>query len=120
MSSGRHVPRLTSTASRHPASSRRTPPPSARSCTSRGRAAGPALAEFTALFHACNSVLWAAYRRGDLSLDELRLERFAAVTGRLAAAGAPVRWDGDFPGMRRFYSEDPFGNRLEFLEPVAS
>jgi catechol 2,3-dioxygenase-like lactoylglutathione lyase family enzyme len=37
--------------------------------------------------------------------------------GRLTAAGYPVRWDDDFPGMRRFYSEDPHGNRLEFLEP---
>jgi hypothetical protein len=35
---------------------------------------------------------------------------------RLSAAGYPVRWDEDFPGMRRFYSEDPHGNRLEFLE----
>jgi hypothetical protein len=38
---------------------------------------------------------------------------------RLSAAGYPVRWDWDFPGMRRFYSEDPHGNRLEFLEPLA-
>jgi catechol 2,3-dioxygenase-like lactoylglutathione lyase family enzyme len=38
---------------------------------------------------------------------------------RLRAAGAPVRYDEDFPGMRRFYSEDPHGNRLEFLEPIA-
>jgi catechol 2,3-dioxygenase-like lactoylglutathione lyase family enzyme len=37
---------------------------------------------------------------------------------RLAAAGYPVTFDGDFPGMRRFYSEDPHGNRLEFLEPL--
>ena len=37
---------------------------------------------------------------------------------RLSMAGYPVRWDEDFPGMRRFYSEDPHGNRLEFLEPV--
>jgi catechol 2,3-dioxygenase-like lactoylglutathione lyase family enzyme len=36
---------------------------------------------------------------------------------RLATAGYPVNWDADFPGMRRFYSEDPFSNRLEFLEP---
>jgi hypothetical protein len=35
---------------------------------------------------------------------------------RLSTAGYPVRWDEDFPGMRRFYSEDPHGNRLEFLE----
>jgi hypothetical protein len=29
-------------------------------------------------------------------------------------------FDDDFPGMRRFYGQDPNGNRLEFLEPVAS
>ena len=37
---------------------------------------------------------------------------------RLAAAGYPVSFDENFPGMRRFYSEDPNGNRLEFLEPI--
>lgn len=41
-----------------------------------------------------------------------------AVATRLAAAGCPVRWDGDLPGMRRFYSEDAVGNRLEFLAPA--
>jgi catechol 2,3-dioxygenase-like lactoylglutathione lyase family enzyme len=41
-----------------------------------------------------------------------------AWADRLRAAHAPVRFDKDFPGMRRFYSEDPLGNRLEFLEPV--
>ena len=39
---------------------------------------------------------------------------------RLAAAGAPVHYDDDFPGMRRFYTADPFGNRLEFLKPLES
>ncbi|MGH3098673.1 MAG: VOC family protein [Streptosporangiales bacterium] len=43
-----------------------------------------------------------------------------AWAGRLSDAGYPVRFDDDFPGMRRFYSEDPYGNRLEFLEPVES
>jgi len=37
---------------------------------------------------------------------------------RLTAAGYPVAFDDEFPGMRRFYSEDPHGNRLEFLEPL--
>jgi catechol 2,3-dioxygenase-like lactoylglutathione lyase family enzyme len=37
---------------------------------------------------------------------------------RLLAAGYPVAFDDEFPGMRRFYSEDPHGNRLEFLEPL--
>ena len=34
---------------------------------------------------------------------------------RLRAAGAEVRWDDRLPGVRRFYSFDPAGNRLEFL-----
>ena len=34
------------------------------------------------------------------------------------SSGDPVIFDTGFPGMRRFYSEDPHGNRLEFLEPV--
>lgn len=34
---------------------------------------------------------------------------------RLAAAGAPVTWDDTLPGELRFYSEDPWGNRIEFL-----
>jgi catechol 2,3-dioxygenase-like lactoylglutathione lyase family enzyme len=41
-----------------------------------------------------------------------------AWADRLRAAGAPVLFDDDFPGMRRFYTEDPNGNRLEFLEPI--
>lgn len=39
---------------------------------------------------------------------------------RLQAAGYPVAFDDNFPGMRRFYSEDAHGNRLEFLEPRAT
>ncbi|MFJ9410623.1 VOC family protein [Streptomyces sp. NPDC101393] len=39
-----------------------------------------------------------------------------ALAARLTAAGAPVTWDHDLPGRRRFYSTDPAGNRLEFLE----
>ncbi|MGH3149536.1 MAG: VOC family protein [Streptosporangiaceae bacterium] len=42
-----------------------------------------------------------------------------AWADRLRAEGAPVRFDDDFPGMRRFYTEDPHGNRLEFLEPAS-
>jgi catechol 2,3-dioxygenase-like lactoylglutathione lyase family enzyme len=44
------------------------------------------------------------------------LETLAA---RLEAAGAPVEWDHALPGERRFYSADPWGNRLEFLAPGA-
>lgn len=37
---------------------------------------------------------------------------------RLMAAGYPANFDDEFPGMRRFYTMDPHGNRLEFLEPL--
>lgn len=38
-----------------------------------------------------------------------------AVADRLRSAGYPVEYDDSFPGMTRFYSADPHGNRLEFL-----
>lgn len=38
------------------------------------------------------------------------------VVRRLTASGQPVAWDADFPGFRRVYAHDPFGNRLEFLQ----
>ena len=37
---------------------------------------------------------------------------------RLEAAGHDTIPDSLFPGHRRFYVNDPFGNRLEFLEPL--
>jgi catechol 2,3-dioxygenase-like lactoylglutathione lyase family enzyme len=39
------------------------------------------------------------------------------LAARLEANGIAVTWDGEFPGHDRFYAHDPFGNRLEFLEP---
>ncbi|NUT31217.1 MAG: glyoxalase [Streptomyces sp.] len=48
----------------------------------------------------------------------LRVTGIKAYAARLAAAGAPVTWDENLPGHRRFYSYDPVGNRLEFLEPL--
>ena len=40
------------------------------------------------------------------------------LVARLEAAGHPVTWDDAFPGHRRCYVDDPFGNRLELLEPL--
>ena len=48
----------------------------------------------------------------------LRVRGIEAYAARLAALGAPVTRDDGLPGHLRFYSEDPVGNRLEFLEPV--
>ena len=40
------------------------------------------------------------------------------VRDRLAAAGYPIKDDIDI-GRRRFFTTDPFGNRLELLEAAA-
>jgi catechol 2,3-dioxygenase-like lactoylglutathione lyase family enzyme len=39
-----------------------------------------------------------------------------ALRQRLGAAGVATVEDRQIPGFRRFYAEDPFGNRLEFLQ----
>lgn len=46
-----------------------------------------------------------------LDIDELR----EALRGR----GIAVIDDDNLPGARRFYAEDPWGNRLEFVEVPA-
>ncbi|MGD8281545.1 MAG: glyoxalase [Gemmatimonadota bacterium] len=43
------------------------------------------------------------------------LQRLART---LTSAGHDVLWDDAIPGVSRFYTSDPFGNRLEFLCPV--
>ncbi|MEJ8635523.1 MULTISPECIES: VOC family protein [Streptomyces] len=48
----------------------------------------------------------------------LRVSDIEAYAARLEKHGAAVVWDDALPGHRRFYSEDPVGNRLEFLQPV--
>jgi catechol 2,3-dioxygenase-like lactoylglutathione lyase family enzyme len=45
----------------------------------------------------------------------LRMADLDAVAARLEAAGADVEWDERWPGVRRFYTHDPFGNRVELL-----
>lgn len=41
-----------------------------------------------------------------------------AMAERLRAAGVEASPDGLMPGHERVYVSDPFGNRLELLEPV--
>ena len=48
----------------------------------------------------------------------LRIQGIHAYAEHIAALGAPVTWDHDLPGHHRFYSTDPVGNRIEFLEPI--
>jgi catechol 2,3-dioxygenase-like lactoylglutathione lyase family enzyme len=46
----------------------------------------------------------------------LRLGDVDALAARLEAAGVETRWDDELQGVRRFYAEDPWGNRIEFLQ----
>ena len=40
------------------------------------------------------------------------------LAGRLEKAGHVVRWDDDLEGLRRFFCDDPFGNRIEFIGSI--
>lgn len=50
----------------------------------------------------------------------LLVRDIGAYADRLVAHDAEVVWDENLPGRRRFYSKDPVGNRLEFLEAVVT
>jgi catechol 2,3-dioxygenase-like lactoylglutathione lyase family enzyme len=47
-----------------------------------------------------------------LRIEDVELD---AIAERLRGAGAPGDWDERYPGVRRFYTADPFGNRIEIL-----
>ncbi|MEU8889455.1 VOC family protein [Streptomyces sp. NPDC048442] len=50
----------------------------------------------------------------------IRISGIEAYAARLASHGAEVVRDDNLPGHKRFYSTDPVGNRLEFLEAVTA
>ena len=62
-----------------------------------------------------------AYRTLLVVADPERAGALDELAARLLAAGYPVRWadPAEVAALRRFHTEDPFGNRLEFLAPVA-
>jgi catechol 2,3-dioxygenase-like lactoylglutathione lyase family enzyme len=43
-----------------------------------------------------------------------------SLAGRLEASGVGVEWDERIVGVRRFFTHDPFGNRLEFRDESTS
>jgi catechol 2,3-dioxygenase-like lactoylglutathione lyase family enzyme len=47
-----------------------------------------------------------------LLVESARLDDMAR---RLARAGAPVSWDDELAPLRRFYTADPWGNRIELI-----
>ncbi|MEU6767210.1 VOC family protein [Streptomyces sp. NPDC046853] len=59
----------------------------------------------------------AGFRPARKAHPGLRVRDISAYARRLVSRGVPVTWDDALPGHRRFYADDPVGNRLEFLEP---
>ncbi|HET9111888.1 MAG TPA: methyltransferase domain-containing protein [Ktedonobacterales bacterium] len=49
-----------------------------------------------------------------------RVNDLVAMRARLEAAGAPISEDVPLPGRLRFETRDPFGNRLEFQQLLAT
>jgi catechol 2,3-dioxygenase-like lactoylglutathione lyase family enzyme len=47
------------------------------------------------------------------------VEQLDSLVRLLEEAGVPVGWDGNIPGVRRCYVDDPFGNRIELIDQVA-
>jgi catechol 2,3-dioxygenase-like lactoylglutathione lyase family enzyme len=61
---------------------------------------------------------FAAARKAHPALRVTDLAELERLAERLEYAGVEVRWDQDLPGVRRFYADDPWGNRVELLAPA--
>lgn len=48
----------------------------------------------------------------------LLVSDLTALVVALKAAGSPVVDDEPLPGYQRVYVSDPFGNRIELMEPL--
>jgi catechol 2,3-dioxygenase-like lactoylglutathione lyase family enzyme len=46
----------------------------------------------------------------------LLVDDLDAMAAAITAAGRAVRWDDAIPGVRRFHTEDPVGNRIELIQ----
>jgi len=57
----------------------------------------------------------AEFRAARKAHPAFEVDDLGALRRRLEGAGAGVRDDELLPGRSRFYTHDPFGNRLEFL-----
>lgn len=73
--------------------------------------------------------LWLALDHGELHLGVERefsparkahpgfaVDDLDAIAAQIEASGQILRWDTTLQDRRRFFTEDPFGNRLEFLQ----
>jgi catechol 2,3-dioxygenase-like lactoylglutathione lyase family enzyme len=57
-----------------------------------------------------------AFRPAQKAHPALVVDDLDGLCQALTAEGHGVRFDEEIPGLRRFYVDDPFGNRLELIE----
>jgi catechol 2,3-dioxygenase-like lactoylglutathione lyase family enzyme len=58
----------------------------------------------------------AEFRAAKKAHPAFAVANLEALRGRLASRGVKITEDDALPSVQRFYAEDPWGNRLEFLE----
>ena len=61
----------------------------------------------------------ADFRAARKAHPALRVKDLPALVARLSEAGVAIRDDEPLEGYDRVYVDDPFGNRIELLEPVS-
>ena len=76
-----------------------------------------------AWFHAGNIQLHVGIQQNDFkpatkAHPGLVVENLAEAQAALEAAGVPVKPGSDIPGFKRLFTQDPAGNRLEFMQPI--
>lgn len=59
-----------------------------------------------------------AARKAHPALAASSPQALVELATRLQTAGHPVLWESDPPHLKRFFTHDPFGNRLELLARV--
>ena len=57
------------------------------------------------------------FRPARKAYPALLVEALDELIIRLKETGAPIVWDEPLDGFRRAYVNDPFGNRIELIEP---
>lgn len=59
----------------------------------------------------------AGFRPAAKAHPGFEIDGLAPLAELLGAHGYPVTWSDEVPGQDRFHTLDPFGNRLEFVQP---
>ena len=54
-------------------------------------------------------------KKAHVALQAEDVAELEAIAKALEGAGHPIRWNDGIPGVRRLFTEDPWGNRIELM-----